>query len=77
MITIQINSSTSMISLNMHECDYEYLEKNVLECDCFTIYSSTSTITLGCNHDYFHYTLMNNLFPGLAHFREKLVLDRE
>ena len=27
---------------------------NVLGYDYFTIYSSTSTITLQCNHDYFH-----------------------
>ena len=27
---------------------------NLLEYDYFTIYSSTSTITLQCNHDYFH-----------------------
>ena len=27
---------------------------NVLEYDYFTMYSSTSTITLECNHDYFH-----------------------
>ena len=27
---------------------------NVLEYDYFTIHSSTSTITLECNHDYFH-----------------------
>ena len=27
---------------------------NVLDYDYFTIYSSTSTITLECNHDYFH-----------------------
>ena len=27
---------------------------NVLEYDYFTIYSSTSTITLQCNHDYFN-----------------------
>ena len=27
---------------------------NVLEYDYFTIYSSTSMITLQCNHDYFH-----------------------
>ena len=31
-----------------------YTQKNnLLEYDCFTIYSST--ITLECNHDYFHY----------------------
>ena len=27
---------------------------NVYEYDYFTIYSSMSTITLECNHDYFH-----------------------
>ena len=27
---------------------------NVLEYDYFRMYSSTSTITLECNHDYFH-----------------------
>ena len=61
--TIQMYSST--ITLNMHEYDYEYeysdnkctrvrvrLLYNVLEYDYFTMYSST--ITLECNHDYFH-----------------------
>ena len=47
-------SSTSTIILNMHE--YEYSEKNVLEdeyeYDYFSMYSST--MTLECNHDYFH-----------------------
>ena len=54
---------SSTITLNMHE--YEYSENkctrvrllyNILEYeyDYFTIYSSTSTITLECNHDYFH-----------------------
>ena len=63
--TIQMYSSTSTITLNMHEYDYEYeysdnkctrvrvrLLYNVLEYDYFTMYSST--ITLECNHDYFH-----------------------
>ena len=30
------------------------MKTNVLEYDYFTMYSSTSTITLECNHDYFH-----------------------
>ena len=71
--TIQMYSSTSTITLNMHE--YEYSENkctrvrvrllyNILEYeyDYFTIYSSMSTITLQCNHDYFHDYLMNILF---------------
>ena len=44
--TTQMYSSTSTITLNMHEYEYEY------EYDYFTMYSST--ITLECNHDYFH-----------------------
>ena len=36
--------STSTQKTNVLEYEYDY----------FTIYSSTSTITLQCNHDYFH-----------------------
>ena len=36
--------STSTQKTNVLEYKYDY----------FTIYSSTSTITLECNHDYFH-----------------------
>ena len=36
--------STSPQKTNVLEYEYDY----------FTIYSSTSTITLECNHDYFH-----------------------
>ena len=52
---------TSTITLNMHEYDYSEnkctrvrvrLLYNILEYDYFTVYSST--ITLQCNHDYFH-----------------------
>ena len=38
--------STSTQKTHVLEYEYEY--------DYFTIYSSTSTITLQCNHDYFH-----------------------
>ena len=34
---------------------------NVLEYDYFTIYSSTSTITLQCNHDYFNEYPVSNI----------------
>ena len=34
---------------------------NVLEYDYFIIYSSTSTITLQCNHDYFHEYPVSNI----------------
>ena len=34
---------------------------NVLEYDYFTIYSSTSTITLLCNHDYFNEYPVSNI----------------
>ena len=34
---------------------------NVLEYDYFTIYSSTSTITLQCNHDYFNEYSVSNI----------------
>ena len=37
-----MSTSTSTQKVNVYECDY------------FTMYSSTSTITLQCNHDYFH-----------------------
>ena len=37
-----MSTSTSTQKTNVHEYDY------------FTKYSSTSTITLECNHDYFH-----------------------
>ena len=61
-------SSTSTITLNMHE--YEYSENkctrvrllyNILEYeyDYFTIYSST--ITLQCNHDYFNEYPVSNI----------------
>ena len=48
---------SSTITLNMHECDYCTQKINVLEYkyDYFTMYSSTSTITLEFHHDYFHY----------------------
>ena len=36
-------------------------KKNVLEYDYFTIYSSTSTITLQCNHDYFNEYPVSNI----------------
>ena len=35
-----------MSTLKTNVLEYEY--------DYFTMYSSTSTITLECNHDYFH-----------------------
>ena len=38
--------STSTQKTNVLEYEYEY--------DYFTIYSSTSTVTLECKHDYFH-----------------------
>ena len=38
--------STSTQKTNVLKYKYEY--------DYFTMYSSTSTITLECNHDYFH-----------------------
>ena len=41
-------SSTSTITLNMHE--YEYSENKCTQYDYCTIYS----ITLKSNHDYFH-----------------------
>ena len=42
---------------------------NVLEYDYFTIYSSTSTITLQCNHDYFHdYFNVFKYFPKVFDF---------
>ena len=34
---------------------------NVLEYDYFTIYSSTSTISLQCNHDYFNEYPVSNI----------------
>ena len=34
---------------------------NVLEYDYFTIYSSMSTITLQCNHDYFNEYPVSNI----------------
>ena len=59
-------SSTNTITLNMHKYDY------------FTMYSSTSMITLEYNHDYFHeyfneYTVSNIKatsmeFPGVILF---------
>ena len=57
--TIHMYSSTSTITLNMHEYEYEYkysenkcTRVRDYEYNYFTMYSST--ITLECNHDYFH-----------------------
>ena len=41
-----MSTSTSTSTQKTNVLEYEY--------DYFTIYSSTSTITLECNHDYFH-----------------------
>ena len=42
---------------------------NVLEYDYFRMYSSTSTITLECNHDYFNEYPVSNI---MATFMESL-----
>ena len=41
-----MSTSTSTSTQKTNVLEYEY--------DYFTMYSSTSTITLECNHDYFH-----------------------
>ena len=43
--------STSTQKTNVLEYEYDY----------FTIYSSTSTITLQCNHDYFNECPVSNI----------------
>ena len=43
--------STSTQKTNVLEYEYDY----------FTIYSSTSTITLECKHDYFHEYPVSNI----------------
>ena len=57
-------SSTSTITLNMHEYEYSSTYSNVLkyEYDYFRMYSSTSTITLDCNHDYCIYWYFHDYF---------------
>ena len=56
MITIQMYSHTSMITLNMAIMSMSTQKTNVLEYeyDYFRMYSSESMIIVECNHDYFH-----------------------
>ena len=47
-----MSTSTSTLKTNVLEYEYDY----------FRMYSSTSTITLECYHDYFH-DYFNNEYP--------------
>ena len=53
-ITIQMYSSTSMILWTCMSMNTQKANVLKYEYDDFRMYSSTSTITLECNHDYFN-----------------------